>query len=130
MAFTYSDALTTDLSKVRLRIGDTQLNAGPRPDKRNFSDAEIAFILTEEPTVNSSIAHCFEILANEWTSYSLSEREGEVQFDAKEVAENYHKQAVIWRKKPGGASTVERSSGLVTLTRYDAWTEAANSEYS
>lgn len=123
MAFTYSDTLSTNRDKIRLRVGDTQQNAGPRPDKRNFSDAEITFVLAEESTVNASIAHIFEILANEWAAYAISEREGDVNFDAKEVADEFRKQAVIWRNKPGGASEAENSSGLITLTREDAYTD-------
>jgi hypothetical protein len=123
MAFTYSDALTTDREKIRLRIGDTQTDAGPRPDKRNFSDAEITFILSEEDSrVNGAIAHAFEILTSEWTAYAISEKEGEVNFDAKSVADEFRKRAERWRKKPGGADEAEGSGGLVTLTREDAYT--------
>lgn len=132
MTVTYSTALTLDRDKIRLRIGDTVSGKGPRPQvgtNSNFDDAEITFVLTEESTVNASIAHFFEILANEWSSYALSEREGETNFDAKEVAENYRKQAAIWRAKPGGASEAERSGNLITLTRTDAWT-TSESEYS
>jgi hypothetical protein len=131
MTHTYHDTLTTDRDKVRLYAGDTQTDKGPRPDNRNFSDGEIAFILTEEDgRVNGAVAHCFEILANEWAAWAISEREGEAQIDAKGVAEEFRKQAAIWRKKPGGADTAERGQSLVTLTRYDAYTEAAEGEYS
>ena len=130
MTHSYSEALTTSKDKIRFRIGDTVEDAGPRPDKRNFSDEELTFVIAEESTVNASIAHCFEILANEWSAYALMEREGEVTFDAKEVASNYRAQAAYWRKKPGGAAEAERSAGIIDLTRYDAWTEAAESEYS
>ena len=131
MTFTYLEALSVSRDKIRLRVGDTQENSGPRPDKRNFSNEELTFILSEEDArVNGAIAHCFEILAAEWSSYALSEREADLAFNASEVAENMRKQAAIWRKKPGGADEAERSGGLVTLTREDAYTEAANSEYT
>lgn len=124
MTFTYTDALTTSRDKVRLRTGDTQQNAGPRPDKRNFSDEEITFILSEEDSrVNGAIAHTFEILSSEWGAYNLSERKGETQFDAKELADYYAALAKFWRKKPGGASEAELSGGLVTITRTDAYTD-------
>lgn len=129
MAFTYSDALTTDRDKIRLRIGDTQQNAGPRPDKRNFSDAEIAFILSDEGSVvNAAIAHAFEILAAEWTAYAISETEGEASYDAKEVASEFRKQAESWRNKPGGGSETESSSYLIFFERDDAYTDT--SEYA
>jgi hypothetical protein len=123
MTFTYSDALTTNRDKVRLRTGDTQKAAGPRPDKRNFTDEEITFILSDESaSVNGAIAQTFEILANEWAAWALDEREGEVEIDAKEVAENFRKQAALWRTKPGGATEAERSRSLVTMTRVDEYT--------
>jgi hypothetical protein len=123
MTFTYTDALTTDRDKIRLRTGDTQSAAGPRPDKRNFTDEEITFILSEESaSVAGAIAHTFEILANEWSAWAIHEREGEVSMDAKEVAENFRKQAALWRSKPGGASEAERSPALVTMTRVDEYT--------
>jgi hypothetical protein len=122
MTFTYTDALTTDRDKIRLRTGDTQENVGPRPNKSNYSDEEITFILSEESAaVNGAIAHTFEILANEWAAWAIQEREGEVSMDAKEVADNFRKQAAYWRSKPGGASEAERSPSLVTMTREDAY---------
>lgn len=123
MAFTYSDALTADADKVRLAIGDTVENSGPRPDKRNFSDNEISYFLTvEDDRANGAIAYAFEHLASEWTAYALSEREGEAQFDAKAVAGEYRKQAQTWRDKPGGAATEDKSQMIVSLTRTDAYT--------
>lgn len=125
MTFNYFDNTLSTVPRdaIRLRIADTIEDKGPRPDKRNFSDAEIAFFLGEEGArANGAIAHAFEILASEWSSYALSEKEGDLAFDAKEVAENYRKQAAIWRSKPGGGSEVERSGGLVEMQRVDAYT--------
>lgn len=125
MTFTaYDDDFGADRDKVRFNIGDTQQNAGPRPDKRNFSDEEIAFALDEEDDrINGASAFLFEILASEWASYRLSERKGETQFDAKELADYYATLAAFWRKKPGGASEAELSGGLITITRTDAYTD-------
>lgn len=130
MAFTYSDALTTDASKVRLAIGDTVQNTGPRPDGRNFTDNEIGYFLTiEDDRVNGATAYAFEHLASEWTAYAISEREGEAQYDAKAVATQYSKQAALWRGKPGGDDDAGRSQIAVVLTRADAYTDQ-NSEYT
>lgn len=131
MTHTYLESLSTSRDKLRLNIGDTQTNAGPRPDNRNFSDAEISYILTQEDDrLNGATAFVFELLASEWESYSISEGEGEAQFDAKNKAADFDKRAAIWRKKPGGQATEDRSTNVVVLTRTDAWTTAANSEYS
>lgn len=128
---TYDDSFSTDRDKVRFRVGDTQQNIGPRPDKRNFSDEEIAFALSEEDSrVNGAIAHLFEILANEWAAYALMDKRDVITRDAKEVAKNYREQAAIWRAKPGGADDAERSQGLISITRGDAWTDNATTDYT
>lgn len=122
---TYVDTTlaTVPRDRVRFYINDTVLNEGPRPDGRNFSDAEIAFFLSEEDSrVNGAVARAFEVLANEWSGYALSMKEADLAVDAKEVADNYRIQAAFWRKKPGGGSEVELSGGVVTLERTDAYT--------
>ena len=124
MAFTYLDTLATNRDKVRFRIGDTVEDAGPRPDKRNFSDNEIAFLLSEEDSrVNGAIAHGFEVLASEWSAYALSETEGEASFNASNVAKEYRQQATDWRARPGGSAESGRSVNLITLTRTDAYSD-------
>lgn len=115
MTFAYD--LTTDRGKVRLNLGDTQENAGPRPDKRNFSDAEIDYLLSAESSVIvAATAFGFEILASEWASFAISEREGEAQYDAKGMADVYSGLANDWRSKPGGGdSSNTLSGGVITL---------------
>lgn len=129
MAFTYDDTLETDRDNIRFRAGDTQQNAGPRPDKRNFSDAEIAAVLSDENTVTATVAALFEILASEWSSFALSEKNDEIWMDAKDTADEYRKRAEEWRAKPGGSSSAQRSGGIITITRVDAWT-GTGGEYS
>lgn len=104
MSFTYS--LATDRGKIRLNLGDTVQNKGPRPDKRNFSDDEIDyFVSSESDNVEAATARGFETLASEWTSYSLSEREGDVSFDAKGMANLYKARAGEWWGKSGRSTT-------------------------
>jgi hypothetical protein len=115
MAFTYD--LTTDRGIVRLNLGDTVENSGPRPDKRNFSDEEIDYLLsTETEGTTAATALGFEILANEWAAYTIAEREGEVSFDAKEVSDQYLQIASEWRNRPGGGTGGKSlSAGVITL---------------
>lgn len=115
MAFTYD--LTTNRGVVRFNIGDTVENAGPRPDKRNFSDAEIDYLIATE-TVGTTAASAlgFETLASEWGAYTMSEREGEVNFDAKEVSDQFFELANYWRNKPGGGTGGNSlQAGVLTL---------------
>lgn len=115
MAFTYD--LTTNRGKVRFNLGDTVENQGPRPDKRNFTDAEIDYLIDTETDGNTAAtAYGFEILASEWASYALAEREGETNFDAKEVSDQYIDIAQEWRNKPdGGTGGGSISAGVLTL---------------
>jgi len=116
MTHTYSDALSSDRDKIRFRIGDTVQGAGPRPDRRNFSDNEIAFVLSDEGGVTAAIAHLFEVLASEWESFSISETEDKVSYDAKEKAADYDKRANIWRAKPdGGDSSGTIKAGVIAF---------------
>jgi hypothetical protein len=64
MTFTY-DA-STDIGYIRLKIGDTKDDEGPRPDMHNYSDEEIQTILTKEGSTSNAIAALLEVLANEW----------------------------------------------------------------
>lgn len=105
MTFTaYDPDETTERDQVRGEIGDTVENAGPRPNKTNFSDEVIARILTVEGNVNGAIARCFERLRAEWTPYSLSERRDVEAFDAKGLVDKYEKLADDWRAKTGGGT--------------------------
>lgn len=130
MSLTYLPDFTLDRDYIRLHIGDTQVDAGPRPDKRNYSDDEIAAVLdAEDDRRNGAVAGMFEILSAEWRSYALRERKDDVEFDAKGVADGYAKEAAKWRDKPGGSSDAEASLAIVNLTRTDAWT-SDGAEYS
>jgi len=115
MAFTYD--LTTNRGVVRLNIGDTQENSGPRPDKRNFSDEEVDYLLsTETLGTTAASALAFEILATEWAAYTIAEREGEVSFDAKEVSDQYLDIAAEWRNRPdGGTGGRSFEAGVITM---------------
>lgn len=115
MAFTYD--LSTNRGKVRLNLGDTVENSGPRPDKRNFSDVEIDHLISTETAGNTAAtAFGFEILASEWAAYAIMEREGEVSFDAKAVSDQYTDIANEWRSKPdGGTGGGSLQAGVLTL---------------
>jgi hypothetical protein len=112
MAFTYD--LTTDRGKVRFQVGDSIEDKGPRPTGINYSDAEIDYFL-DAGSVAAAVAQAFDTLASEWSSFALSEREGEISYDAKVVADGYRKQAAAARQRAGGAT--------IRLIREDAWTD-------
>lgn len=99
MAFTYNADVSTTRDKVRLYSGDTVDGTGPRPDQRNFTDAEMDFFLSENGSgVPATVSTVFETLASEWSSYTVSERQGEVSVDTKGIAAEYNALAKKWKK--------------------------------
>ena len=114
MAFTYD--LTTNRGEVRLAIGDYTENKGPRPRKNNFSDAEIDYFLTEQSNgINKASAMALNILGNEWLSYSILEKEDNVWYDAKKLAESFFKRAAELWNTPDGEAVGSLGAGVVTL---------------
>lgn len=115
MAFTY--LIGTNRGKVRLHLGDSVENKGPRPRKTNFSDAEIDYLLEQQSSsVNKAVAMGLDLLASEWMSYSIQEREGDVSYDAKGLAEDYFNLAKEWWAKPDdGSSGGSLQAGVILM---------------
>lgn len=77
MAFTYASDFTLARDKIRLEIDDTIENDGPKPGGRNFSDAEIAYILEQEGShIGRATAAAYEKLAAAWAKHEGSDRLG------------------------------------------------------
>ena len=114
MAFTYD--VSTSLGQLRLAIGDTKLNEGPRPDGANYSDAELGVFLT--PVIAAGYAYgravpqMLRLLAVEWSNRA-SVTIGEFSANYVAVAEAYRKQAAAWEATidTGGAPV----SGGITV---------------
>lgn len=122
MAFTYTDTLLTDRDVIRFTINDTVSSSGPKPGSgtsTNFSDNEIAGLVTLEGTANRAIARAYEILAASWARYGLSEI-GPRKEDLKGVAEQYRKLAIQWRADYGYASATVTSD---FVTRVDGYSQ-------
>lgn len=104
MPFSYDPTtLTAPLNKIRKLIPDKVEGRGPGPEGANFDDDEILDFYTDEgSSINAAVAAALENLASDWASFALSERAGEVSFDAKEVSDTFADRAAEWRQKPGG----------------------------
>ncbi len=76
MAFTYDDTLGTDLSKVRLQVGDTDSTDAL------LTDAEVEFAISDEPSLVAAAARCAEMIAAsfardfDWEGDGTSVRKG------------------------------------------------------
>jgi hypothetical protein len=113
MAFTYNDTLATDRDMIRIRVGDTAQNNGPRPDGANFSDEEIAGLLSSEGSANRAIAAIYEILAAQWAGYADTQM-GDRRESLSQVADRYTKLATQYRSEHGYAASVGFATGFVT----------------
>jgi hypothetical protein len=120
MTYTYNSTLADDRDKIRLRIGDTTENNGPRPGGGNFSDEEIAGVLSDEGSVNTTIAALYEILAAQWASYVDTEM-GDRDERLSQVADRYQKLAKQYRADYGYATTSGFATGFTT--RVDGYSD-------
>lgn len=120
MAFTYSDALTLDLDLVRFYLGDTVSGSGPKPGDGNFSDEEIAGLVTIEGTWQRATAAAFETLAGLWARHVNFSADG-TQVSQSDIAKQYRESALIWRGRYGTAAT--GSSGSSATTRVDGYSD-------
>jgi hypothetical protein len=132
MSFTYE--LTNDVGKLRLKIGDSIVNLGPRPSRANFSDEELQHFLDTEATEGRAMAAVFDTLAAEWSSFTnitLGPRKEEFA----KIAEAWARRAKDARVQYGGGSSFstafERRDGYhKAATGESEFSDAANSEFS
>ena len=89
MTFTY--VLTTDVGKLRLKLGDRTSGSGLRPDGTNFSDEELQVFLDEEDTVGGALALACETLANEWTTWA--------DLQTQPISESFSQIAAGWSER-------------------------------
>ena len=127
MSFSY--ALSTDVGKVRLELGDTVSGAGVKPDNSNFSDEELqSWINAEDSHIMHTVTRACESLARMWSNMAnvtigpRSEGFGKISADwaarAKELRQQYG--------DPGGGSAF--SVGLDRVDGYSAAADASGLE--
>jgi hypothetical protein len=116
MAFTYNDDLSTNRDKVRFHLGDTTRNAGPLPADANFTDDEIAGMITAEGTWQRAVAAGLEVLARQWTRYPTFKADG-LSLNRSDIAKGFRAEAMEWRKQYGRASPM-RVVGQITVDAY------------
>jgi hypothetical protein len=122
MSFTYLGTLATDLDKVRFHIQDTSWESGPKPADANFTDEEIAGVLTTEGTWQRTVAALFEVLAGVWGRHVTFTADG-VSVNQSDVARYYREQAAEWRRKYGTAAAATGGFGTSTVARADGYSD-------
>lgn len=111
-------------SRLRLTIGDTVTDAGPRPGGRNFSDDELDALLRDEGHhPGRAAALAWETLAAEWSTYAGSYRLGPESEEYRQ-AQMYAQLAAEKRKEVGTTQTADEAavSGFVSWERgFEEW---------
>lgn len=119
MTFTYIGDLSTSLDKIRFYINDTTEDSGPKPGGGNFSDEELAGLLTIEGGIERTVAGALEILANVWaTQADISV--GPRRESYSQVSARYAKLAEEWRDRVGTSTT---KSGSRFVRRTDGYSD-------
>ena len=121
---TYDDALSTDKDKVRFYIQDVSAGAGPKPSDGNFSDDEIAGLVTVEGSWQRAVAGAFEALEAAWRRYPNFSTDG-LSVNRSDIANGYAAKAKEWRSAYGTSASTAASTraGSRAVTRKDAYSD-------
>lgn len=119
MGVTYDDSLATDRDRVRFYVGDTVEDSGPKPGDGNFTDNEIAGLVTLEGSWQKAVAACFETLHGEYA------REVDVTVGPRkealgQTAKHYAGLASQWRERYGESAA---RVGVRHMTRVDGYSD-------
>jgi len=115
---TYDDALSTNRDKIRFYLGDTVSGSGPKPASGNFTDDEIAGLVTAEGSWQKAVAGGFEILAGLWSQY-VDTAVGPRRQSLSQTAAGYEKMAKTWRRRSGS----QGRAGSRAVTRVDGYSD-------
>ena len=119
MTFTYGGALANDRDKVRFYLQDVTTGAGPKPADGNFTDEELAGLVTAEGSWQRAVAAGFETLAAAWMRYPTFQADG-LRLDRTAIANGYAAQAREWRRKYGQSGG---GMGSRAVTRVDGYSD-------
>ena len=117
MTFTYTQTLLTDRDKIRFAIGDTTEDSGVLPGGSNFSDEELAGLVTQEGSWEGAVLACFNSLSARYgklVDFAVGQRRESLS----QAAESFRKQAEDWKKKHGLTSTSVGTRGMVRVDGY------------
>lgn len=126
MSFTYD--LETAAGKLRLELGDQTDGSGVRPDGTNFSDEELATLLTlEGDNQGRALARACEVLATMWATFA-DLTVGPRSEKLSQVAARFEKRAAALRLQHGGGSTGAYAAGVVRVDGYQSTADPAASD--
>jgi hypothetical protein len=124
MTFTYAGDLSSDREKVRFYMQDTVGGSGPKPSGTNFTDEELAGLITNEGSWQRAVAACFEALASIWANRYDFTTEGQ-SFRRSSATDKFAKLAKEWRDEYGSSAG---SVSTDSVTRVDAYSDDIESD--
>ena len=123
MTFTYTDTLLTDRDRIRFYLQDVVTGSGPKPSDGNFTDNEVAALVTVEGSWQRAVAAGFETLASAWRRYPNFKADG-LTLSRSDIADGYAEQALEWRRRHGYGIT---TAGSRAVTRQDGYSDDIDS---
>ena len=111
------------VQQVQLYIGDSTVDAGARPDGRNFSIDEINEFISQGVSLTGSVIVGLITLASEWSAFAVTSSEADVRFDAKDTAKKFRDQADYFKLNP--IPLLGTGTRTIPLTRVDAYSDPA-----
>lgn len=120
--FTYNAAApASDLDKLRLYIGDTVEDAGPRVGGRNYSDGELSLFLTAGGSWSAAVGLALEALATEWSTAARSIKYQQYAEDFTQQAAELRIQAARWQstRAADGSLLPQTGAGAVVLNWWE-----------
>lgn len=127
-SFTYDAALATDRDRMRFYLQDTVYRSGPKPADVNFTDGELAGLLTIEGSWQRAVAAGFETLAAAWRKYPSFTADG-LSLSRSHIADGFAEQAKVWRAA-WGTTAASRSGGAGSraVTRVDGYSSTVDNQ--
>jgi hypothetical protein len=125
---TFSIALTTDIGKIRLELGDDTAGAGVLPTGNNLTDEQLQVVLNREGSVMRTVAGVCELLSTRWAQLA-DLQVGPRRESYSQVSAAYLKRAAELRDRYGDASGTDAEqatySGVfsVSVIRADGYSE-------
>lgn len=114
--FHYNPGSGADRDRVRAAINDVKPGFGPLPEGENFTDAEIADLVTVEGTWQRAVAGALERLAAAWRVHPSWQADG-LTISNSHISRGFADEAKRWRETYGKGGTVRST----TLTRTDGF---------
>lgn len=134
MTFTYvlsgGTAADTLISRVRLYIGDTTRNNGPRPENENYTDEELErFLADENDHPFRAAAAALESLSVEWAGFAGTLSTGQTSRSSRQ-SEMYAQRAAELRRQYGRYMGAGLARGNVVVSTLQTRKTTPGSEYS